>query len=105
TGVSQPLCLCEVSLTASYLLFRAFAIFDIDSGSVPFHNFTVFIPQRHRPYQEPAVVPVRVTMPGFIFERLTGSPRSTPLFQMLFAIFGVKCDFPTSARALLGRQS
>src|SRR4029077_8006291 len=97
TGVSQPLCLCKVSLTAPYLLFRALTIFDIDSGSVPFHSVTMFISQRHRTYQEPAIGPLRVTMSRFIFERLAGSPGGTPFFQMLFAIVGVKCDFPTSA--------
>src|SRR5262245_2663244 len=105
TGVSQPLCLCEVSLTAAYLLFRALTIFDIDSGSVPFHNVTVVIPQRHRTNQKAAVIPLRITVPGFIFERLASSPGSAPLFQMLFAIVRVKCRFPTAAQALLGRQS
>src|SRR5215475_6309188 len=94
TGVSQPLRFREVSLTASYLLFRALTIFDIDSSSIPFHDVAVVIPQRHRTYQEPAVVPERVTMASFAFEWLAACPRRAPPCHVFFNVVGMKCHFP-----------
>src|SRR5262245_16629539 len=94
----------EDSIFGGEQSLRPFAILHIDSSSVPVQDLALFIPQWHSANKEPPVVSVRITMAGFMFERLATGTSLAPSCHMLCAIIGMNAVCPTSARALLRRD-
>ncbi len=87
------------------LEFRPLAVIDIDAGSVPFDDVSVFITQRDLVVKHPTKFPVGPSHPGFMQEGLAADQRRTPLFHHCFEVVGMDCGCPLPALQILERPA
>jgi hypothetical protein len=101
--VGQPLPFGEVKLASlqlfgasAELFFRSFAIFNIDTRSVPLSNLAAPVAHCHFVVQHPAILAVRAPNAAFMQEGFAAGQRSSPFLDDSFDILGMdeRCPFP-----------
>jgi hypothetical protein len=92
----------QSSLLAQHA-FRQLSLLDVGTRSVPFHDVSLRVAQRHSAQHEPAIFPVSPPQPCFLLERLSSRQGRAPLVDC--AVFGMKCIHPAPAAAFLQRET
>src|SRR5262249_54412095 len=78
------------------LVFRLFPILDVDTGSIPSNDVSMFIVQRHLAMEHPAVLTIAAAHATFIFEDLSARKAGFPPIEDTFEIIGINpaCPIP-----------
>src|SRR6201981_515623 len=93
--------MCKVCLQ----LFRTLAILNVGRRTVPFHDLSSLVPQRHGAAQKPPILPVSAADAHLLLERLTtGKARAQSSYNSI-PIFGMNSNCPVSLRFFQLRQA
>src|ERR1700757_1589461 len=75
-------------------MFRTLAILNVGRYTVPFHDLSSLVPQRHAAVQKPPILPVDATDAHLILERLTtGEARANSSYTSI-QILGMNSTLP-----------
>jgi hypothetical protein len=84
-------------------LFGPFSFLDIDARSIPFHEVSGFIPQRHISHKQPAIFSIRPPYAYFALRRMAILERCVPIGDEPVSVIGMNYGFPIPSQRVLLR--